>query len=359
MQNTTRIGKVEALTPLVSIIVPVYKVEKYLAQCLDSLLAQTLKEIEIICINDDSPDASPAILDEYAARDGRIKVIHQENRGVSAARNAGLEVASAPYVAFVDSDDWVATNAFTTAVNLMESAPDIDLVGWRVTEISEPKGKIRPNTYRTALEGSPFVFGPEALTKVSDTFMNKLYKTTHIKENKLQFLNVYAEDVTFALSYFPFVRKAVFIKDNLYFYRRHQESITFQMKNKENSINWAGSTVLKGFTELTILDNLFFYYDKMGHLPKYKEALLEMRLATALSNFNPKIHDASFWEQIKAFANKYELSEKHHQLIAQTQKLGYCPVKRYSSLEKIFSIKNSGAKKIIRLFGLTLTIDRK
>lgn len=94
----------------VSVIVPVYKVAKFLPKCLESLCAQTLKDIEIICVDDGSPDESPAILETWAKKDKRIHVIHQENQGVSAARNAGLKIAKGFYIGFVDSDDWVTKN---------------------------------------------------------------------------------------------------------------------------------------------------------------------------------------------------------------------------------------------------------
>lgn len=93
--------------PKVSIIVPVYNTEKYLRRCLDSIAAQTFADWECICVDDGSPDAAGAILDDYAAKDSRFVVIHQENGGVSRARNAGLDAACGEYVGFVDSDDWV------------------------------------------------------------------------------------------------------------------------------------------------------------------------------------------------------------------------------------------------------------
>ena len=94
-------------SPKISIIVPVYKVEQYLRRCLDSIVAQTCTDWECILIDDGSPDNSGKICDEYAEKDGRFKVIHQENQGVSAARNAGLDCARGEWVTFVDSDDWV------------------------------------------------------------------------------------------------------------------------------------------------------------------------------------------------------------------------------------------------------------
>lgn len=93
--------------PKVSIIVPVYNVEKYLDRCMRSLLGQTLKDVEIIMVDDGSPDGCPALCDEYARRDARVKVIHKQNAGLGYARNTGLDVATGEYVAFVDSDDYV------------------------------------------------------------------------------------------------------------------------------------------------------------------------------------------------------------------------------------------------------------
>lgn len=97
--------------PLVSVVVPVYNAEPYLRECLDSLFGQTLKEIEIIAVDDGSTDGSGKILDEFAARDRRLKVIHQENAGVSAARNRGIKAARGRYLTFVDADDRIDRQA--------------------------------------------------------------------------------------------------------------------------------------------------------------------------------------------------------------------------------------------------------
>ena len=97
---------------MVSVIVPVYKVEPFLRRCVDSLLSQTYQNLEIILVDDGSPDRCGQICDEYAAQDARVKVIHKENGGVSSARNAGIEAAAGEYVTFVDSDDWVEPWAY-------------------------------------------------------------------------------------------------------------------------------------------------------------------------------------------------------------------------------------------------------
>lgn len=100
----------------VSIIIPCYNVAKYITQCLDSLLMQTYKDIQIICINDGSADQTPQILAEYAVKDRRIQIITQKNQGISAARNAGLKMAIGYYVAFVDADDWLEPDTFKTVL---------------------------------------------------------------------------------------------------------------------------------------------------------------------------------------------------------------------------------------------------
>lgn len=96
----------------ISIIIPVYKVEAYLPKCLDSVLQQTYKNLEIILIDDGSPDESGKICDEYSKKDERIKVIHKENAGVAQARNDGIEAATGAYISFIDSDDWISPRAY-------------------------------------------------------------------------------------------------------------------------------------------------------------------------------------------------------------------------------------------------------
>lgn len=98
--------------PKVSIIVPCWGVEKYLDKCVESLVYQTLSDIEIILVDDESPDRVPEMCDEWAKKDGRIKVVHKKNAGLGMACNSGLDVATGEYVAFCDSDDWVELNTY-------------------------------------------------------------------------------------------------------------------------------------------------------------------------------------------------------------------------------------------------------
>ena len=105
---------------LISVIVPIYQVEPYLDRCVKSIVNQTYKNIEIILVNDGSPDGCPAICDAWAERDSRVKVIHKENGGLSDARNAGLAVAAGELISFIDSDDWIEPDFLTALYDAME-----------------------------------------------------------------------------------------------------------------------------------------------------------------------------------------------------------------------------------------------
>lgn len=121
--------------PLVSVIIPVYDVETYLSECLDSVLANTYRNLEVICIDDGSPDACGRILDEYSVKDDRIKVIHQNNRGVSEARNAGISKAAGEFIAFIDSDDYIHPLYFESLMTCMtENSADMVICGCRKVE---------------------------------------------------------------------------------------------------------------------------------------------------------------------------------------------------------------------------------
>ena len=158
--------------PLISVIVPIYKVEKYLHQCVDSLLCQTYQNLEIILVDDGSPDGCPAICDEYAAQDDRIKVIHKKNGGASDARNAGLKIMNGGFVCFVDGDDFAADDLVQTLYDLLiTNRGDISCVQFmrfyggkalpQLTdsvecEILNPHDALQKMMYFDGVEPSPF-----------------------------------------------------------------------------------------------------------------------------------------------------------------------------------------------------------
>jgi glycosyltransferase involved in cell wall biosynthesis len=126
---------------LISVIVPVYNTQDYLNRCVDSIINQTYRDLEIILIDDGSTDNSPKICDNYSDLDNRIKVIHKENEGPSSARNMGVEVAKGDYIAFVDSDDWVESDIYQFCVDISKKTNSdvVDFKPMLVTELNESK----------------------------------------------------------------------------------------------------------------------------------------------------------------------------------------------------------------------------
>ena len=179
--------------PKVSVIIPVYNVEQYLRNCLDSVINQTLKDIEIICVDDGSPDNCGAILDEYASKDNRIKVIHQENKGVAVARNRGLDIASGEYISFLDPDDMIDLN-FYEILYPIEKKYDIVKGGFNVINknkkhISKLNDKINQRWYYFTCEWVSAIYRksliekirfPEGFSNGEDcVFLNKVLLISH------------------------------------------------------------------------------------------------------------------------------------------------------------------------------------
>ena len=160
----------------VSVVVPVYKVEKFIDQCVRSIQNQTYNNLEIILVDDGSPDTCPAICDTYAAQDDRIKVIHQENAGLSKAREKGLRQATGEYVAFVDSDDWIEENAIEELLSAAEQYnADIVICDWKVFEKEHPNGLALT---QESLEGASLSDIREGflLDRFSNFMWNKMYR---------------------------------------------------------------------------------------------------------------------------------------------------------------------------------------
>ena len=132
---------------LISVIVPVYNVENYLRECLDSIVAQTYRNIEVILVDDGSKDSSGKICDEYADKDNRIKVIHKENGGVSAARNTGLDIAKGEWISYVDSDDYIESTMIETLICLAKKN-DVELAMCSFKDISECENVTQENDIR-------------------------------------------------------------------------------------------------------------------------------------------------------------------------------------------------------------------
>jgi len=130
--------------PLITVIVPIFKVEKYLRHCLDSILCQTYGNLEIILVDDESPDNCGVICDEYAAKDDRIIVIHQKNGGISAARNSALDIAKGDYIGFVDSDDWIEPTMYENLLKGFEVSDNVKISNGMIIREDETTGDSSP-----------------------------------------------------------------------------------------------------------------------------------------------------------------------------------------------------------------------
>lgn len=218
----------------VSIIVPVYNVEKYINKCLDSLTNQTLKEIEIICINDGSTDNSLKLLENYNNKDSRIVLINQKNSGQSAARNKGVEIAKGEYIGFVDSDDWVDSNFFE---RLYESAKRTD------SDIATA-GIYSCHTYH---KRNFLSFDQEIVTKDKNLKFelcdipeksycwNKIYRNASLKNSRIKFEEgIIFEDCIYTPQVIYFLEQMVTVPDIYYYYRRRVNSTVKQRDKKAN-----------------------------------------------------------------------------------------------------------------------------
>ena len=235
--------------PKVSVIIPVYNVEKYLRDCLDSVVGQTLEEIEIICINDGSTDNSLEILKEYESKDERIKIIDKENGGLSSARNAGIKEAKGEYTLFVDSDDMVSRGLCKNAYYLAKIYGDVDAIEIRTAsfqngeEFSFENNKFEeePDVLNVVKNGNPF----EALRLSRFMIWNKVWNTDFIKRHDLWFKEdglTFNEDTLFNYLALPYAKRAIFAtcnKEMIYVYRKNRsDSITGTTSEREEARNW-------------------------------------------------------------------------------------------------------------------------
>lgn len=215
--------------PLLSLIVPIYNVEQYLERCVASLCRQTLSDIEIILVNDGSPDRCPELCEALAREDDRIRVIHKENGGPSSARNAGLDAARGEFVIFPDPDDWVEPDYAQVLLSLQrEQQADMVCVGHYVDTdgVSVPDRKDQASARMTGAEAQRGLLLPPRLQGFS---WNKLYRMELIREHGMRFQEELSitEDLDFAYRYLPHCRVVFYAPEKrLYHYCQSGDSIT-------------------------------------------------------------------------------------------------------------------------------------
>lgn len=222
---------------MISIIVPIYKVEKYIRQCVDSIIAQTYKDIEIILVDDGSPDNCPAICDEYAKQDSRIKVVHKENGGLISARKAGLQASSGEYVCFVDGDDWIdadmyekiadsiqKTNADCIITQFYYEYPDKPVISdYKLNRVFYDRKQIENDIFPTMLfDNQYYRFGifPNCWTKVFKREL--LEKHLMNTDDRIRM----GEDIAFTYPCLMECQTLAFVDKALYHYRINPESMT-------------------------------------------------------------------------------------------------------------------------------------
>lgn len=218
--------------PEVSIIVPVYNVEKYLPKCLDSLINQTFKDIEIICVNDGSPDNSLQILNDYAKKDVRVRIIEKENGGLFSARHEGMKYIRGKYVIFVDSDDWVSENLVEKCLNAAAyDNPDVVVFG--AFSVREKNGKVICNRGGYDFAKIPAKFERKNIFKYPPTAWSKMYRADFLKQHNIRFQEIKnGEDQLFFIHSMLCAGKIKPVRENLYYYIKSRAGAITAVKKK-------------------------------------------------------------------------------------------------------------------------------
>lgn len=224
----------------VSIIIPVYNVEKYLEKCLDSALAQSLKDIEIVLVNDGSKDSSPQICEKYAKEDSRIKLIHQENSGLSSARNTGLVHSSGEYILYLDSDDYISKDA---CEKLYETAKELGCDIVAANEIKVINGKEIPGERRKLPEkkvvsGKEFYVTSLKLGGISPCVQFSLYRRSFLDEAQIRFKEgIFHEDELWTPQVLLKARRLTCLDLPFYYHLCRDGSITQIKDQTKNSLD--------------------------------------------------------------------------------------------------------------------------
>ena len=251
--------------PKISVIVPVYNVEKYLEQCLKSIINQTFSDIEIICVNDGATDNSEAILKSFEQQDNRIKIINKKNGGLSSARNAGMKVATGEFISFIDSDDWVDETMLEKMYNNITSL-NSDISICAVHNFDEQKQQIDDSLPYFTLELFNETFDNKAFSykETKDFIMdvcvmawNKLYRKSFLDECKAIFPDgLIFEDGPFFFSIFFKTQKISIVREFLYYYRINRTGSILQKHNKNL---------------MDIIDVVNLMYDEISQTPIWNE----------------------------------------------------------------------------------------
>lgn len=210
--------------PLISVVIPVYKVENYLRECLDSVISQTYKNLDIILVDDGSPDNCPAICDEYAEKDSRIKVIHRKNGGLSAARNSGIDIARGEYITFIDSDDYVS-RAYVERLYSIIEASGADMSCCTFTVHTHKLSAECSGSY-SMISPADAVIQAISLGTIGRAAFCKLYRTEIFTSGGIHYPEgIVCEDLAVMPEVFGAAKKIAYTDSAMYFYRLREDSI--------------------------------------------------------------------------------------------------------------------------------------
>jgi glycosyltransferase involved in cell wall biosynthesis len=324
---------------LISIIVPVYNVKKYLNKCLDSILYQTYQNFELLLIDDGSTDGSSEICDLYLKKDSRINVIHKKNEGVSVARNIGIQVAKGKYIQFVDSDDFldenmtdylmkeIDTNNSLTICNIELYYKDKKNCRNLIT-ISDEKKRYTIKEYLTIFvlkyKISPFIGSP----------CNKIFKKDILLNNKIKFKEnqIFAEDFMFNIEYLYHVSDITVIKEPLYFYRIDTEnSLTKDLKPAKYWWNNYKNLYIK-------YKNIFYFYDLMEDNNLKILLFVEFAVRDCIRKSFRSKYKVSFHNKIQSIIDICEDSLTQETMSLFECKDIYMKVIRFFSKYKLYNI---------------------
>lgn len=240
---------------MLSIIVPVYNVSRYLYGCIESILNQEFQDFELILVDDGSVDDSGKICDEYAGKDNRIHVIHQKNGGVSSARNTGIENASGKYIAFVDADDTMEPNMYSTMVTKAEqSGSDYVICGLKILFANNTEDILYSLPENVLMNRDSVIkvllYSIYSNENIINSPCNKLYRLDLIRNNQIRFLKRRrAEDWLFNIRYLENSQSALYINEPLYNYVRNNESVMSRVLPEQYEIWKENAQIRKEIAE--------------------------------------------------------------------------------------------------------------
>ena len=225
--------------PKFSIVISVYNIEKYLNECIDSVLGQSFTDFELILVDDGSPDNCPAVCDEYASKDSRVRVIHKKNAGPSAARNTGLDAATGEYIWFVDGDDYLLPGALQTAAQSTANSPDIvnfcNICFYDYKPDVEQGRRLYSYVGEADKKQICDIFTHSCTQDLLPYAWRNIYRTAFLKDNSIRFNESlrYSEDSVFNSEAFLKADKMIFSDKNVYAYRYRKDSLSKKPFNKK------------------------------------------------------------------------------------------------------------------------------